>query len=551
MVPSSTFSSARAGGMLLLIFAAFAALVGRVAYLQTYGRERTIRQAEREHHQSEVWYARRGGIFDAKGQLLACTVQANTLFVDPHFMFEAYQQPEEKKKKKLTLVTMDEDVARLARAIDRTPFELSQLISDHADSHYLVLAENVDEHLAAMIEKMNIPGVGFIPANQRYYPMGSVAAHLLGGTGADGEGLEGLELKFNKVLSGIDGFKRTLKTAQRRPIGVDAEDYVPPQHGQYLVLTIDANIQIIAEQELKATCEKFGAKHGEVVVMDPRTGEILALANYPTFNPQNLNDSSPETRLDRAIVVPYEPGSTFKPFIVGPALSWRLTRPGEVMPIHGPIYHVASYRRTVTDVHGYDALAVWDVLVKSSNIGASMIAERLGNPRLFKAITSFGFGRPTGVELPGEDEGRVNPLNKWTKYSTESVAQGYEVMITPIQLARAFCTYANGGHLVPPHVVKGVLDADGNVIDRVQPVKTEQLPRVIDQSTADEVRRILSDVVIRGTATGARSNTWNIFGKTGTAHITEGAHYSATKFNSSFVAGAPYENPRLVVSTLR
>jgi cell division protein FtsI (penicillin-binding protein 3) len=378
--------------------------------------------------------------------------------------------------------------------------------------------------------------------------MGSLAAHLLGGTGTGGQGLEGLELKFNQLLAGRNGFKRTLKDARRRPIAVAAEDYVPPQHGEHLILTIDANIQMMAEQELAATCEKFQAKRGEVVVMDPRTGNVLALANWPTFNPQNLQDSTPEVRRDRAITDPFEPGSIFKPFIAGPAIMWGQTRPAEVFPVHGPVYRT-PYGRRVTDVHAYDQLSLWDVLVKSSNIGMSMLGERLGNAKLRAAITSFGFGRPTGIELPGEDGGRINPLDRWTKYSTESVSQGYEVMVTPLQLARAFCAYGNGGHLVQPHIVKGVMDSDGQILQRTTPVSLVNLQQPVDAETAASIRRILCDVVIRGTATGARSKIYNIFGKTGTAHISEGkSGYSLTKFNSSFLAGAPYENPRLIVA---
>jgi cell division protein FtsI (penicillin-binding protein 3) len=537
-----TFSKARAGAVMLAIAVLMSALVGRVAYLQTYGRERTIRSADRQHMDNSVWYARRGTIFDTRGNLMAGTVQTQTLFIDPKFMQESFQSEGR------SLVEMDDAVAKLAHLIDKDPFTVSQLISDRSTSRYVKVAENLDEQLCEQIEKMNIPGVGFTPTNDRYYPMGSLAAHLLGGTGTGGQGLEGLELKFNQLLAGRNGFKRTLKDARRRPIAVAAEDYVPPQHGEHLILTIDANIQMMAEQELAATCEKFQAKRGEVVVMDPRTGNVLALANWPTFNPQNLQDSTPEVRRDRAITDPFEPGSIFKPFIAGPAIMWGQTRPAEVFPVHGPVYRT-PYGRRVTDVHAYDQLSLWDVLVKSSNIGMSMLGERLGNAKLRAAITSFGFGRPTGIELPGEDGGRINPLDRWTKYSTESVSQGYEVMVTPLQLARAFCAYGNGGHLVQPHIVKGVMDSDGQILQRTTPVSLVNLQQPVDAETAASIRRILCDVVIRGTATGARSKFYNIVGKSGTAHISEGkSGYSLTKFNSSFLAGAPYEHPRLIVA---
>jgi cell division protein FtsI/penicillin-binding protein 2 len=180
-----------------------------------------------------------------------------------------------------------------------------------------------------------------------------------------------------------------------------------------------------------------------------------------------------------------------------------------------------------------------------------MLGERMGNQKLYSAMHSFGFGHTTGIELPGEDPGRVNPLAKWTKYSTESVSQGYEVMVTPLQLCRAFCAYANGGHLVTPRIVKGTLTPDGQIASRTQTTNLQLMPAVLDPTTALEIRRVLCDVVVRGTATKARSKTWNIFGKTGTAHISAGkAGYSDSKFTSSFMAGAPFENPRLVVTMI-
>jgi cell division protein FtsI (penicillin-binding protein 3) len=288
--------------------------------------------------------------------------------------------------------------------------------------------------LAMHIERMDLPGVGVVPSSQRVYPMGSIGCHILGGVGSDGAGIEGIELQYDKILAGKDGFERLTKDARRRPIGVAAEDYLPPQHGQHLVLTIDSNIQMMAEQALASTCTENVAKRGEVVVLDPHTGEVLAMANwtagYPGFDPANLNDSPADARRNRAITDPYEPGSTFKPFIAGPAFMWNVTTPAEVWPMHGGHY-TAPDGRHVFDVESYTNLCTWDGLVKSSDILMSMLGERLGNARLYAAITRFGFGRLTGIDLPGENPGKVSPLKKWTSFSTESVSQGYEVMVTP------------------------------------------------------------------------------------------------------------------------
>ncbi len=548
----SHFSPTRAAVVFLCMLCCFCVLIGRVAYLQTYGRQRTIRQVERQQHQSQVLPARRGSVYDRNGFAMAGTVQTMTAFVDPKFMQETFSQEGR------SLVEMDKAVERLAKLIDRDAFELSQLLSDRFTSRFVKVAEGLDEETCKRITKLNLPGVGLQPTNLRYYPMGSIAAHVLGGTGHNGAGLEGLELKFQKLLAGKDGFKRTLKDARRRPISVAADDYLPPQHGQHLILTLDANIQMIAEQELAATCAAFKAKRGEVVVMEPKTGEVLALANWPTFNPQNLDEApvrgTPQfkdwmdLRRNRCLTDPYEPGSTLKPFIVGPALADRITRVNEVWPIPALSWRT-PYNRRITDVHFYGPLSTWDGLVKSSNIMMSMLAGRMGNPRLHGALKGFSFGRPTGVELPGEDRGRLNPLRQWNKFSTESIAQGYEIMVTPLQLARGFCAYANGGRLVQPTIIKGVLDADGRVVSKRKPNRLDMMPEVIDPMTAAEMKRVLSDTVVRGTATKARDATWNIFGKTGTAHISQGkGGYSESRYTSSFLGGAPAENPRLVVA---
>ena len=539
-----TFAPRRAAVILIILVGVFTLLVGRVAYLQTIGREQTIRQADRQQHQTEVLQARRGCVYDRNGILMAGTIETRTLYVDPKFMQDSFQADGR------NLVEMDDAVDQLAKLIHKKSFELSQLFSDRSQSRYLKVAENLDDNTVDAILKLNLPGVGVTPTDHRYYPMKTIASHLLGGVGKDGKGLEGLELRFEKELAGSDGYQRVLKDAHRRAIAVAAEDYRPPQHGQHLILTIDSNIQTIAEEELAETCNHHGAKHGEVVVMDPKNGDVLALANWPTFNAQQSEAAPLEIRRDRAITDPYEPGSTIKPFIVGPSLQWGVTRPDEIFHLGGKTY-ITPYGRHISDVHGYDELCLWDVLVKSSNIGMSMLGERLGNTRLHTALSSWDFGMPTGVELPGENGGKLNRLAKWNKYSTESVSQGYELMVTPMQLCRAFCSYANSGRLVTPHIIKGVVDAQGSTVNTDRALAMEELPQVVTPNVAAEIKRILCDVPIRGTAEGTdtRSLVWNIFGKTGTAHISEGKKgYSLTRFNSSFVAGAPAEDPRLVIA---
>jgi cell division protein FtsI (penicillin-binding protein 3) len=257
-------SSLRAALVMVCIGCGLLALIGRVSYLQTYGRTQTIQKADRQQHQNEVLRARRGCVFDSTGMLMAGTIQQKALFIDPHFMAECYQMDGR------TMSDMDTAINTLANILDKDSFELAQMLGERAESRFIKIAENIDDGTADEIAKLDLPGVGMIPMNVRYYPMGSIAAHVLGGTGKEGKGLEGVELKFEKLLAGKDGFKRTLKDARRRPIAVAADDYLPPLHGQHLILTLDANIQMIAEQELAHTCEQYRAQRGEAVIMDPR-----------------------------------------------------------------------------------------------------------------------------------------------------------------------------------------------------------------------------------------------------------------------------------------
>jgi cell division protein FtsI/penicillin-binding protein 2 len=528
-----TFSLARARIVAVSLVAVFAVLAGRVAYLQTYGRQYTIRRAEAQQHQVRLLPFRRGCIYDCNGMELAGTTQTPTLFIDPKFLYDQFEQDGR------SLVEMDRMIARLASLIDKDPFELSQLLGDRSAARYVRVANDLDERTCAEIRKLGLPGVGTEPTSIRNYPMGSIAAHLLGGTSADGRGLDGLELQYEKILTGKDGFERTLKDARHRPLKTDAYDYLAPRHGQHLMLTIDANIQMLTEQELARTCYDTRAKRGEAVVMDPRTGEVLAMANWPTFNPQNLEDSKPDIRRNRCVTDPYEPGSTIKPFIVGPALQWRATRVNEVWKMPGGPYKSSLRRKPVSDVHHYPELATWDVLVKSSNIGMTMLGERLGKKNVFKALATFQMGLSTGIELPGEDPGLLKPVRRWADSDVVSAVQGYSVMVTPLQLARGFCAYANGGRLVKPTIVRGVLDADGRVVSKTKPGTLELMPEVLDPVTAAEMKRVLCDTVIRGTASKARSDVWNIFGKTG---------YDDQRYTSSFLAGAPAEDPQIVVA---
>lgn len=532
--------SARAGVVFALVLGAFAALGARTAWLLTEGRQRNLAQADRQQTLRENLPARRGSIFDSTGQLLAGSLQVEVVFVDPKFLIDQFNQ------RQRPAAELEAALDRLAPLVERDPFDLLQLVSDKYPGRYVELRRDVDSNTADAVRKLNLPGVGITRVNVRRYPQGSLAAHVIGAVGTDGKGLEGVELKFNTLLSGTDGYRISLRDARRRSIETTADDYVPPTHGNHLVLTIDARIQRIVETELAATVSFFGASGGECVVMDPQTGAVLALANVPTFDPLTIRDSTQEQRTNRSLVLPYEPGSTLKPFIVAKALDEGVVKLDQMFEINGPTWKT-DYNRTINDVHGYSRLITWDVLTKSSNIGMAMIAARMGQPMMYQGLTQCGIGRRSGIDLPGEDAGLLAPVSKWNKYSTESIAQGYELLVTPIQMARGMCVFANGGRLVQPFVVRGTLEPNGTV-KPIDELNARTFERVISTKTAADMLRVLADIPIRGTARHARLKTYNIFGKTGTAHRAVNGRYNDTNYTASFVGGGPYENPRLVIA---
>lgn len=521
-----------------LILGGYIALAGRTAYLQTVVRKDIQAKAERQQQMRETLPARRGSVFDATGQLLAGSVQVDIAFVDPRFMLQQYELRTEGADQ------LNTDITRLAEVLGLNPFDLRQTIVEKSSQRYVEIKRHLTSDVAQQVRRLRLPGVGVGKANERRYPMGTLAAHVIGAVGTDGQGLEGVELRYDKTLAGQNGTRRAVRDAARRSVSTAAEDYVPPVHGRHVVLTIDSRIQLIAERELKATARFFGASSAQVVVLDPRTGAVVALANYPSYNPQTIGLSTAEQRTNAALVLPYEPGSTIKPYIVARALETGSTRLNQVWPINSKTWRT-DYGRTIEDVFHYGPLSTWDVIVRSSNIGMSMIAAAMGQPRLHEALTLFGFGKTTGIDLPGEGAGALRPLNRLTRHSTESLAQGYELLITPLQMVEAMCIVANGGQRVRPYVLEGVLREDG-LLEQI--TQREAPLRVLSEQTAADMLRVMADTPVRGTARNARSDVYNLFGKTGTAHRAVDGRYNSTNYVASFVGGAPYEDPRLVIA---
>ena len=387
---------------------------------------------------------------------------------------------------------------------------------------------------------MNLPGIHAQFEPKRYYPNGSLAAHILGYVGLDGQGLGGVEQFYNSKISGEPGQLFLEKDASGKPY----ESYeIASKPGQTVVLTIDQSIQYQAEQALQAAVQRTRAKSGTVIVLDPRSGEILALANAPTFDPNRVADAKPETRSNWALQNIYEPGSTFKVVAFSAALEKHLVKPDDHIDCQMGAVTVAG--RVIHDHSRYGTLTISEALAKSSNVAAIKLGVRVGDPTMYDYIRRFGFGSRTGIELPGETAGLLRKVERWQPSSIGSIAIGQEVGVTPVQMVAAFGALANDGVRIAPHLIREVRNAGGTVVYRAQPEQR----RVISSETAVAIRGMLEGVTLRGTAKAAQLDGYSAAGKTGTAQKIDPKtrSYSATKHVASFVGFAPVSNPQVVI----
>ena len=499
------------------------AVLGRVVQLQTAPPAKVGRLIGSQTSQMGL-PARRGLLLDRNGRVVAATRVAHRLFVDPLLIEEQ--------------VTFSE---RVGYTLGYDPVEVEKTISRRLNSRYVVLDPDLSDERMALLKEFHPSGLATQPWLQRTYPHGALAGQVVGFVGFEGQGLEGAERVFQKEVSGQRGRIRYLRDAEHRPLWVVSDAYQAPADGKSVRLSLDLTVQLIAEKELRAACDQFAAESGQIVVMQPFTGEVLAMANYPTFDPNDLATSKAAQRRNRCVTDAFEPGSTFKPFIWSIATEGGYAKSPEIIDC-GPGFYVAKSGRRLHDAHGHGRIT-WDqVLSKSSNIGMAIVGQRLGQAKLLDAMQRFGFGRVTGSGLPGESPGIVNPLKKWTSYSQTSVTMGQEVAVTPMQVAAAFCAFANGGLLVAPSLI---------ALGPNEPLATAPIyERVLSQWAADRTRLVLRQVVTDGTGKLANSPAFDIFGKTGTAQVPDRKHggYMEGHYVAGFVGGAPYDRPRIVVA---
>jgi len=511
-----------------LLWVMLAALGGHLVYIYVYSSEALSARAAKQHHMRIPIRPMRGNVLDARLRVLAGSEEAKSVFADPKIVEDA-----------------EAAAAQVSRVLGLDGCEVLSQLTNRSDRRFVWLKRRVSPEEAQAIHNLGLAGIALVNEGVRVYPNRTLAAHIIGCVGIDEQGLEGIERLFDERLRGREGEAYVLADRRRRPIWAESGHFVSAEDGQHLVLTLDATIQAIVEEALAETVTRFRAVSGSAIVMEPSTGAILAMANVPTYDPNRYHEFPAEARRNRAVTDTFPPGSSGKPFIAAAALEAGVVKFGEVIYCEDGYWAAAKLHDAS---HRYGNLTFEEGVQKSSNIMMGKLGLRLGNERLYDTLVRFGFGRKTGVWLPGENGGVVFSLPRWTRLSTTRVAFGQEFTATPLQLVTAFAAIANGGKLVRPKILRGVLDNRGQVAaDLSEP---EVVGRAIQAKTARQmIDRVLVGVVEQGTGKACRIPGYRIFGKTGTAQKVdpETGAISHTRYMASFLAGAPADNPRVVV----
>jgi cell division protein FtsI (penicillin-binding protein 3) len=521
------------GGMFLFWCVA---ICGRLAYLQIFCYGSFAKQAEHQQQREIPLSAKRGVIYDRAGRELAMSVLVDSAFAVPSEV---------------------KDLPTAVSLITRITGEDHNVVLADCRSHktFCWIARKADDETIERIQSLHLQGIHFQKEPKRFYPARDLAAQVVGTVGMEDSGQSGIEHAFDGELRGRAG-KMFISVDARRQWFSDVEKQ--PEPGENLVLTIDKNIQYIAEKELDQAIRDTQAIAGTVIVENPHTGEILALANRPTFNPNLRKQITPAALTNRAVSYVYEPGSTFKLVTISAALEEKLTNPDEVFDCQmGSIVYNGM---RIRDSKPHGLLPVWGVLAESSDVGAIKIALRLGEDRFYKYIRAYGFGQQTGIELPGETRGMTKPVSRWSKVSIAAISMGQEIGISPIQLAGLVSTFANDGVWVTPRIVAGTVEPQSSPQKSSPQKSTPQAVafhpgasrRVISSYTAAEMRSMMQKVVLEGTGRKAILEGYSSAGKTGTAQKVDPATgaYSKTKYIGSFAGFAPVNNPQIVVAVI-
>ena len=516
--PTPRLSSVRSWIVLSLLLGCFGGLTARAVYLQGLNQAFLQAKGEKRYTRSLEITATRGVIVDRHNELLATSTPVESVAANPA-MASDIMTPDQQRK--------------LAKLLQMDTASLTRKLAD-SDREFVYLKRQLAPEQAAKVVELDIPGVFLQREFRRVYPAGEELAHVIGFTNIDDEGQEALELALEDELRGTPGSRRVLRDRKGR-IVEDLDDIRAPQHGARITLTIDAKIQHLAFRELKKAMAEHRAKAGGIVVLDAQTGEVLAMANFPTYDPNQRALVDPARMRNRTVTDLFEPGSTLKPFTVATALELGVVTPATV--IDTAAGQLTIGKATIHDVHPSGALTVAQVIQKSSNVGSAKVALRMAPEKMWKVFNAVGFGTPPQSGFPGEVSGRLRAHETWRPIEQATMSYGHGISVSLLQLARAYSIFATDGELKSPTLIK----KDG----------TPESKRVISVETARAVRNMLEMAVKPGgTAPRAQVAGYRVAGKTGTAHKLEGRGYAAKRYISSFVGFAPVSNPRLIVAVM-
>jgi cell division protein FtsI (penicillin-binding protein 3) len=501
------------------------AIGARLVQLQIHQHDNLASRARNQQLSSIETAPTRGQVLDRQGRELARSLDTESFYSDPS-----------------EVKNIDETVRKIASVTGLDRSDLIKRFNDARDANkkFIWIVRRLEMERASKLDALELDGVYSRKEPKRYYPNDSLAAHVLGFVNADELGLGGVEQSYNEKIRGEAGKVYLEVDRDRRPF----ESYeVQPHPGQTVVLTIDQLIQYRTEQALQAAVERSHAKSGSAIVMDPHTGEILALANSPTFNPNEAGKVSPEEKTNGAVQNIYEPGSTFKIVAFSAAIEKGLVKPDDKIDCQMGSITVAG--RVIHDHKPFGVLTVADALAQSSDVAAIKLGLLAGNDSMYEYMKRLGFGSRTGIDLAAESPGILRPVNRWQPASMGSLAMGQEVGVTPLQMAAAYSALANGGMWIKPHVVRELRLPDGTVVYQAKP----EMHRALNPETTAAMRGMFEGVTLHGTARKAQLDGYTAAGKTGTAQkVDPKTHaYSATKFIGSFVGFAPVNNPAVVI----
>ncbi|OGP92566.1 MAG: hypothetical protein A2157_15600 [Deltaproteobacteria bacterium RBG_16_47_11] len=509
-----------------LLSLCFVLIAGRMFQLQVLKKEQLYKLAAQQHHIQIPLVPKRGAVCDSKNNELAVSIEVDSVYADARKVEE-----------------VERTINKLASILQIDRGELKQKLKSRRSFEWI--QRKISSKEAEQIKALQLPGIHFLKENRRFYPNSQLAAHLVGFVGLDSKGLEGIEYQYDALLNGANHVMTTDRDALGRGIAMGKVPFKKEDPYRNIVLTIDKSIQHITETELGRGVEKWGAKGGMAIAMDPMTGKVLAMASYPTFNPNQFIQYRSKNWRNRAISDIFEPGSLFKTFLAAAALEEQVVRPSDSFFCENGSYTV--YDRTIHDTSKHGWLTFQQIIKFSSNIGASKVGEKMGKERYYRYLSAFGFGEKTRVGLPGEGKGIVHHPRYWPPVALDTISFGQGVSVTGIQLVTAMSAIANGGSLMKPYVVEKILNEKGEVVQSFQP---EVVRKVISEETAKKVTALLKGTTEKGgTGEGAVPEGYEIAGKTGTAQKADSllGGYSEDHYMSGFIGFAPAEGPKLVL----